>query len=78
MTRSERIAPFLDALSNDEFDELLSAAVYAASNNTIYDTLSPAEKTEIAAAITRMDAGEGIPYAELKARLQAKLKPFSA
>jgi hypothetical protein len=73
MTRIERIAPFLEALSDEEFDELLSAASYAAGDTTVYQTLSPAEKAEIGAAIDRLDAGMGVSFAELKARLKAKL-----
>ncbi|MCL4764746.1 MAG: hypothetical protein KJZ80_00755 [Hyphomicrobiaceae bacterium] len=74
MTRIERIAPFLEALSDDAFEDFLAAASYAASSDTIYETLSPAEKAEIDAAIARLDADEGVPYSDLKARLAAKLK----
>lgn len=73
MTRIERIAPFLDALSDDEFDELLSAAANAASDATVYDTLSATEKAQISDALARLDAGEGIAYAGVKAHLKAKL-----
>lgn len=74
MTRIERIAPFLEAMSDDAFEDFLAAATYAASSDTIYATLSPDEKAEIDAAIARLDANEGVPYSELKARLTAKLK----
>jgi len=74
MTRIERIAPFLEALSDEAFEDFLAAAEHAASADTIYETLSPAEKAEIDAAIARLNAKEGAPYDELKARLAAKLK----
>lgn len=74
MTRIERIAPFLEALSDDAFEDFLAAASHAARADTIYETLSPSEKAEIDAAIARLDANEGVPYDELKARLAAKLK----
>jgi hypothetical protein len=73
MTRIERIAPFIEALSDEEFDELLSAATYAAGDVTVYQLLPDAEKAEIADAINRVDSGLGIPYADVKARLKAKL-----
>ena len=74
MTRIERIAPFIEALPDDLFEDFLAAASYAASDATIYATLPAGEKAEIDAAIARLDAGEGVPYDEVKARLEAKLK----
>lgn len=74
MTRNERIAPFLEALSDDAFEDFLAAASHAASADTIYKTLSSSEKAEIDAAIARLDANEGVPYDEFKARLAVKLK----
>lgn len=78
MTRIERIAPFLEALSDDAFEELLSAASYAATDETVYASLSAAEKDEITAAISRLDAGQGVSFAEVKAQLAAKLKSAGA
>lgn len=78
MTRIERIAPFIDALSDDAFEDFLAAATYAAGKDTIYEKLSGEEKAEIDAAIARLDAGEGVPYDEIKARLDAKLKAAGA
>lgn len=78
MTRIERIAPFIKALSDDAFEDFLAAASYAAGDATIYATLPAGEKAEIDAAITRLDAGEGVPYDEVKARLDAKLKATNA
>ena len=74
MTRIERIAPLLEALSDEAFEDFLAAASHAAGSGTIYETLSPTEKAEIDAAMARLDADEGVPYDELKARLAAKLK----
>jgi len=74
MTRIERIAPFIEALSDDAFEDFLAAASHAAGDTTIYATLPESEKAEIDAAMARLDAGEGVPYDELKARLDAKIK----
>jgi predicted transcriptional regulator len=78
MTRIERIAPYIDALSDDAFEDFLAAATYAAGKDTIYEKLSGKEKAEIDAAIARLDAGEGVPYDEVKARLDARLKAAGA
>lgn len=77
MTRIERIAPYLEALSDAAFEDLLAAASHAAGKSTIYATLSPEDKVEIDAAISRLDAGEGVPYDEFKARRDAKFKAAS-
>ena len=74
MTRIERIAPFIEALPDDLFEEFLAAASYAAGDDTIYATLSAEQKAEIDAALARLDAGQGIPYDDVKARIDAKLK----
>lgn len=74
MSRIDRIAPFIEALSDDAFEDFLAAASYAASDDTIYATLTDSDKAKIDAAIARLDAGAGIPYDEVKARLDAKLK----
>ena len=74
MTRIERIKPFIEALSDDAFEDFLAAASYAAGDATIYATLSDKDKAEIDTAIARLDAGEGVSYDEVKARLDAKLK----
>ncbi len=78
MTRIERIAPFLDALPDDAFEDFLSAAAYAVSDSTIYAKLPEHEKVRIDAAIGRLDAGQGVPYAEVMSRLDAKLKAAGA
>lgn len=78
MTRIERIAPFLNALPDDAFEEFLAAAAYAASDATLHSRLSTHEKALIDAAIDRLDAGQGIPYSDVKARLDAKLKAAGA
>jgi hypothetical protein len=74
MTRIERIKPFIEALPDDLFEDFLAAASYAAGDATIYATLPDDEKAEIDAALARLDAGEGVPYYDVKARLEAKLK----
>ncbi len=74
MTRIERIAPFIEALPDDLFEDFLAAASYAAGDAMIYATLPPEQKAEIDAALARLDAGEGVPYDEVKVRLDAKLK----
>lgn len=74
MSRIDRIAPFIAALSDDAFEDFLAAASYAAGDAVIYATLPESEKAAIDAALARLDAGEGIPYDELKARLDAKIK----
>jgi predicted transcriptional regulator len=78
MTRIERIAPLIEALSDDAFEDFLAAAAYAAGKATIYEKLSGKEKAEIDAAMARLDAGEGIAYDEVKARLDAMLKAAGA
>lgn len=78
MTRIERLAPLLDKLSDDEFEELVAAASYAAGTTTIYASLPTAEKSEIQSAMRRLDAGEGVDYEDVKSRLKAKLKSGGA
>lgn len=74
MTRIERIAPFIEALSDNAFEDFLAAASYAASDKTVYATLTDEQKADIDAAIARLDAGQGVPYDVVKARLDAKFK----
>lgn len=74
MSRIERIAPFIEALSDDAFEDFLAAASYAAGDAAVYATLPESEKAEIDAALARLDAGEGVSYNEVKARLDAKIK----
>ncbi|HEY7669749.1 MAG TPA: hypothetical protein VH852_03840 [Hyphomicrobium sp.] len=69
MTRIERIAPYIEALSDDAFEDFLAAAAYVAGDATIYATLSAEDKAEIDAATARLDAGQGVPHDEVKARL---------
>lgn len=78
MTRIERIAPLLDALSDDAFEQLLSAASYAADDATFYDVPPEAEKRAITDAVARLDAGEGVAWSEVKARMAAALKSSGA
>jgi hypothetical protein len=74
MSRIERIAPFLEALSDETFEDFLAAAAHAASASTIYAGLSDGDKAEIDEAIASLDKGEGIPYGTFKATRDAKLK----
>lgn len=78
MTRIERIAPFLSVLSDEEFDEFLSAASYAASSTTVYETLPASEKDKISAALARLDSGQGVSFKDVKARMTARLKSSDA
>lgn len=78
MNRIDRIAPLIDALSDDAFEDFVAAAAYAAGSATVYATLPEAERAKIDAATARLDAGEGIPYSDVKARLEAKLKKAGA
>ena len=78
MNRIDRIAPLIDALSDDAFEDFVAAAAHAAGSTTAYATLSDAERAKIDAATARLDAGEGVPYSEVKARLDAKLKKAGA
>jgi hypothetical protein len=73
MTRIERIAPYIEALSDDAFEDFLAAAAYAARDTTIYAALSAEDKAEIDAAIARLDAGQGVPYDQVKAHLARRL-----
>lgn len=78
MTRIERIAPYIEALSDDAFESLLEAAAHAAGPGTIYATLPAEEKAEIDAAIARLDAGAGMSYDEFKALRDAGFKAVGA
>lgn len=78
MTRVDRIAPFIEAMSDDTFETFLAAAAGAVTRTTVYEMLGPEAKAEIDAAIARLDRGEGVPYATLKLRLEAKLKTAGA
>ncbi len=74
MNRIDRIAPLIDALPDDIFEDFVAAAAHAASDETIYAKLSTTERAKIDAAIARLDAGEGLNYDTVKARIDAKLK----
>ena len=78
MNRIDRIAPLIDALSDDAFEDFVAAASYAAGNAKVYEALSDSERAKIDAATARLDAGEGVPYGKVKARLDAKLKTGGA
>ena len=78
MNRIDRIAPIIDALPDDVFEDFVAAAAHATSDETIYAKLSAAERAKIDAAIARLDAGEGVSYDTVKARIDAKLKAKTA
>ena len=61
-------------MSEDAFEDFLAAASHAVGTTTVYASLSDDEKAAIDNAVARLDRGEGIPYADLKARLDEKLK----
>ncbi len=74
MNRIDRIAPLIDALPDDIFEDFVAAAAHAASDDTIYAKLSAVERANIDAAIARLDAGEGVSFDTVKARIDAKFK----
>ena len=74
MNRLERLAPLIDAMPDDVFEDFVAAAAYSSGDQTIYASLSEAERAKIDAAAARMEAGEGLPYDTVKARMAAKLK----
>ena len=74
MNRLERIAPLIDALPDDVFEDFVEAAAYAAGDEAVYATLSENERAKIDEAIARLDQGKGVSYASVKARIAAKLK----
>jgi hypothetical protein len=74
MNRIDRIAPLIDALPDDVFEEFVAAAAHAAGDATVYAKLSEVERVKIDAAIARLDSGAGVAYDSVKARVVAKLK----
>jgi hypothetical protein len=78
MNRIDRIAPLIDALPDDVFEDFVAAAAHAAGDATVYAKLSEAERAELDSAIARLNAGDGIAYDTVKARIAAKLKAAGA
>ena len=78
MNRIDRIAPLIDALPDDVFEDFVAAAAHAAGDATVYAKLSKAERAEIDAALARLASGEGVAYDSVKARIAAKLKAADA
>jgi hypothetical protein len=78
MNRIDRIAPLIDALPDDVFEDFVDAAAHAAGDTTVYAKLSDGERAKIDAAIARLDAGEGFAYDAVAARIAAKLKAAGA
>jgi predicted transcriptional regulator len=74
MNRLDRIAPLIDALPDDVFEDFVAAAEHAAGGATVYSKLSEAGRAEIDAALARLDSGQGVAYETVKARIAAKLK----
>lgn len=80
MTRTEAIDLIkakLDELPAERV-EMLAEMAKAWSEPTVYSTLSDAEKAEIDDALDRLDRGEGVPWEDVKTRLDAKLKAAGA
>lgn len=73
INRIDRIAPLIDALPDDVFEDF-AAAAHAVGDATVYSKLSKADQAEVDAAIARLDAGDGVAYDAVKARIAAKLK----
>ena len=80
MTRAEAIDLIQAKLiaMPDERVEALAELAEAWSKPTVYSTLPDAEKAAIDAALDRLDRGEGVPWIEVKARLDAMLKDAGA
>jgi hypothetical protein len=78
MNRIDRLAPLIDALPDDVFEDFVAAAAHAAGDATVYEKLPKAERAEIDSAIARLDAGDGLAYDAVKARIAAKLKAAGA
>lgn len=80
MTRTEAIDLIkakLDELPAERV-EMLAETAKAWSEPTVYSALSDAEKAKIDDALDRLDRGEGVPWEDVKTRLDAKLKPAGA
>ncbi len=78
MNRIDRIAPLIDALPDDVFEDFVAAAAHAAGDTTIYAKLSEAQRADIDTAIARLNAGDGVAYDAVKARIAAKLRAAGA
>jgi hypothetical protein len=76
MNRTEtidRIKATLAVLPDEQLDAL-AELTRAWSAPSVYSQLSESEKHDIDAALDRFDAGEGVPWEDVKGRLQAKLR----
>jgi hypothetical protein len=78
MNRIDRIAPLIEALPDDVFEDFVAAAAHAAGDATVYSKLSKAEHAEIDTAVARLNLGEGVAYDAVKARVAAKLRAAGA
>jgi hypothetical protein len=80
MTRTQAIDLIKSKLDQlpDERIEMLAEMTQAWTEPTVYSTLCDAEKKKIDDAIDRLDRGEGVPWEDVKARLDAKLKAAGA
>ena len=80
MTRAETIDLIkakLDELPDEQLDAL-AELTKSWSEPSVYSQLPETEKRDIEAALDRLDAGEGVPWEDVKARLQAKLRSAGA
>ncbi len=80
MTRTETIDLIkakLDELPDEQLDAL-AELTKSWSEPSVYSQLPETEKRDIEAALDRLDAGEGVPWEDVKARLQAKLRSAGA
>ena len=76
MTRTQSIDQIkaqLDELSDDQLAVLADMASTLAQSS-VYATLDDADKAQIDAALDRLDAGQGVAWADVKSRLGARLK----
>ena len=67
----------LDELPDEQLDAL-AELTKSWSEPSVYSQLPETEKRDIEAALDRLDAGEGVPWEDVKARLQAKLRSAGA
>ena len=80
MTRTETIDLIkakLDELPDEQLDAL-AELTKSWSEPSVYSQLPETEKRDIEAALDRLDAGEAVPWEDVKARLQAKLRSAGA
>lgn len=76
MTRDQAIDLIKSKLATlpDDRVEALAELAQAYAEPTVYSTLSETETARIDAALDRLDRGEGVPWQDVKARIDAMFK----